>query len=230
MAFYRISLTDGTLVAQRTIDDKTILNAYSVAIVDLNGNGQKQLLTNNHQKKDSENGVYAYTVPTDIMTGEWTKYTLASDFKNAFSIFVPNMAPGFPYAVYPDMNNKERAHIMIAGDGDHSMHVLTPEGDSNGYEFKDYVVVDASGTVGALAFADLDEDNWLEVYMPNYDKGYIQVWKISAAKSSDKSQLSAVELQSVESCINGIIACAQPVETVVNDFVGLIHGNLSDLS
>lgn len=142
------------------------------------------MLTNNHETKDSENGVYVYTVPSDMMTGEWTKYTLASHFENAFSLFVPNMSPGFPYAVYPNGDTNGRAHIMIAGDGDYSMHCLTPSGDANGYSYTDYVVVDANGTVGALAFADLDDDGWLEVYMPNYNKGYIEVWKINAASSA----------------------------------------------
>jgi len=31
------------------------------------------------------------------------------------------------------------------------------------------VIEDADGTVGALAFSDLDGDGWVEVWMPNYD-------------------------------------------------------------
>jgi len=33
---YRVSLKDGTLISSVTIDDKTILDAYSVSIVNLN--------------------------------------------------------------------------------------------------------------------------------------------------------------------------------------------------
>ena len=73
------------------------------------------------------------------MTGTFEKFTLASDFKNAFSLFVPNMAPGFPYAVWPHGKEKhERAHILVAGDGSHDAHVLVPTGDSSKFEYEDY--------------------------------------------------------------------------------------------
>jgi len=138
-------------------------------------------LINNHEKDEKTNGVYAYTVPDDLMTGTFEKYTLASGFKNAFSLFVPGMAPGFPYAVWPNGYKKgERAHILIAGDGDYDAHVLVPTGDASSFEYENYVVVEAHGTVGALATADLDGDGWLEMYMPNYDKGYVEVYKLSS--------------------------------------------------
>ena len=188
VALYRVSTKDGSLVGSRTIDDSTILDAYSVALVDLNGDGKKELLVNNHEKDDATNGVFAYTVPDDLMTGDFTKYTLASGFKNAWSLTVPNMAPGFPYAVWPQgYQSGERAHILVAGDGDHRAHVLVPTGDASKFEYEDDVVVDAGGTVGALATADLDGDGWLEMYMPNYDKGYIEVFKISAAATEQTS-------------------------------------------
>lgn len=87
---------DGTLVDSRLIDD-TILSAYSVSYTDLNGDGIKELMVNNHEKDDSTNGIWAYEMPTYWMTGDFKKRTIATDFKNAFSITVPNMAPGFPY-------------------------------------------------------------------------------------------------------------------------------------
>lgn len=184
VAFYRVSTVDGTLVESRTIDDSTILDAYSVALVDLNGDGKRELLVNNHEKDDKTNGVFAYTVPDDLMTGTFEKYTIASGFKNAWSLFVPNMAPGFPYAVWPHGYKRgERAHILVAGDGDHDAHILAPTGDASSFEYEDYIAVEAGGTVGALATADLDGDGWLEMYMPNYDKGYIQVFKLAAAAS-----------------------------------------------
>ena len=130
LALYRVSTLDGTLVDSRTIDDETILDAYSVALVDLNNDGNLELLVNNHESDDKTNGVYAYTVPADPMTGDFVKYTIASDFKNARSLMVSNMAPGFPYAVWPNgKKSGERAHILVAGDGDHKAHVLQPTGD-----------------------------------------------------------------------------------------------------
>lgn len=184
LALYRVSTKDGTLVGQRTIDDTTILSAYSVTMVDLNGDGKKVLLTNNHEKDEKTNGVYAYTMPDDLMTGEFKKYTLASGFKNAFSLFVPGMSPGFPYAVWPNgKKDGERAHILIAGDGDFDTHVLTPIGDAAKFEYQNDIVVKAKGTIGALATADYDNNGWLEMYMPNYDKGYIEVFTITKAST-----------------------------------------------
>jgi len=54
LSVYRVSLTDGTLVDSRVIDSNTIKlggsetkRTYSATPVDLNGDGNKQLLVNN---------------------------------------------------------------------------------------------------------------------------------------------------------------------------------------
>ena len=49
----RISTVDGSLVATKTIDDTKIDSAYNVAMVDLNSDGNRQLMVNNHET-DSE--------------------------------------------------------------------------------------------------------------------------------------------------------------------------------
>lgn len=72
---------------------------------------------------------------------------------------------------------------MVAGDGDHSAHCLFPSGDSEEFEYTDYVFEKAGGTVGALAFSDLDQDGWLEVWMPNYDSSYIELFTMKAASN-----------------------------------------------
>ena len=41
LGVYRVSLTDGSLIDSRIIDDKEILHAYSAGLVDLNGDGKK---------------------------------------------------------------------------------------------------------------------------------------------------------------------------------------------
>ena len=139
---------------------------------------------NNHEKSSKTNGIWAYTVPTDLMTGDFIKYTVAAGFQTKFSLLVPNMSPGFPYAVWPDLSTKdsEVAHIMVAGDGDHSVHILDST-DPTTFAYDNVVVKDEGGTVGALAFGDLDGDGWLEVYVPNYDQSYIEVFKTSKASA-----------------------------------------------
>jgi len=70
--------------------------------LDVNGDGVKELLVNNHETDNSKAGVFLYSVPKDLFNGDYVKTTIASGFKNAFSLTVPNMCPGFPYAVYPN--------------------------------------------------------------------------------------------------------------------------------
>lgn len=48
LSMHRISTKDGTLVASKVIDDTNILSAYNVSMVDLNGDGSRQLMVNNH--------------------------------------------------------------------------------------------------------------------------------------------------------------------------------------
>lgn len=124
------------------------------------------------------------------MNDDWTRKTIASDFHNAFSITVPNMAPGFAYAVYPNgYHAKERAHIFVAGDGDHSAHVLYPTGDKDSFEYDDQIFDNAKSTVGCLAFSDLDEDGWQEVWVPAYDKSTIELFKMSSASSTQQPEI-----------------------------------------
>lgn len=177
LGVHRVSLKDGSLVESRIIDDTT-LHAYSVQLVDLNGDGKKELMMNNHEKDNKTNGIWAYTVPEDIMTGTFEKYPITTGFKNAFSLTVPNMAPGFPYPVWPNSatRGKERAHIMIAGDGDHSVSIAYPTGDASKFEYTRSVLKDEGGTVGALTFSDLDKNNWQEMWVPNYDNSFIEVF------------------------------------------------------
>jgi hypothetical protein len=184
---HRISTVDGSLVQSKIIDDSLILSAYNVSLVDLNGDGTRELLVNNHETKNKLDGIWAYEFPKDPMNDDWSRYTVASGFKNAFSLTVPNMSPGFAYAMYPNgYKEGERAHIMVAGDGDHSAHALYPTGDASLFEYENTIFDNAKGTVGCLAFSDLDNDGWTEIWMPNYDKSYIELWKLSAKSTAEE--------------------------------------------
>jgi len=183
VSFYRVSTKDGTFVEKRIIDTD-ILSAYSVTYADLNGDGEKELMVNNHETKDSLNGIWAYSFPRNWMTGEYTKHTLTTDFHNAFSITVPNMSPGFPYPFYPQTKDEGKkhtpAHILVAGDGDHSAWLMTPT-DTKNFGWDRDLIKNMKGTVGALTWDDLDNDGWNEVWVPNYDDSKMEVFKFSAA-------------------------------------------------
>jgi len=138
---------------------------------------------NNHEKDSTTNGIWAYTVPADLMTGDFDKYTITTGFVNARSLTVQNMSPGFIYAVWPDTatEGSDRAHILIAGDGDHSVSIASPTGNAENFEYSRVAIKNEGGTVGALAFSDLDGNQWQEMWVPNYDDAFIEVYLFSAA-------------------------------------------------
>ena len=161
LAVYRVSTEDGTLVAQKTIDDTTILHAYSAKLVDLNGDGQKQLLVNNWERDGDDNGVYAYTVPDDIINGSFEKYDIATGFDISWDYWFSFIGgPGYPYTFYPDGNEVGRAKILVCGHGNQSAWLLTPTGDASNFEYERHEIIDGHAVIGAMDTADLDEDGY----------------------------------------------------------------------
>jgi len=106
LAMYRVETNTGNLVqgegSWRVIDDQNIYGASSIQLVDLNNDGQKQLLCSNFDSDPLKNGVFAYTVPTDKVNGTYDRYVIASGFEPYNALFFTPRAPGFPYAVWPD--------------------------------------------------------------------------------------------------------------------------------
>lgn len=102
------------------------------------------------------------------------------------------MSPGFPYVVYPKKG--AQAHILIAGDGDQSVHLLRPDGQGS---FKREVIKNLGGTVGSLAVYDLDGDGYQEFFVPNYDKNYIEVYQFydgtSQSTSTEEEEVQTME-------------------------------------
>ncbi len=88
-----------------------------------------------------------------------------------------NMCPGFPYPIYPDLARQGgMAHILIAGDGDHSAHLLRPTGDPEEM-YQREVIRNFEGTIGAITTSDVNQNGWLEFYVANYDKNYIEIFE-----------------------------------------------------
>ena len=42
--------------------------------------------------------------------------------------------------------------------------------------------MEGKGTIGCMVFTDYDNDSWTEVWVPNYDKGTIDLFKLSTAE------------------------------------------------
>lgn len=179
LGVYRVSLTDGSLVDKRIIDDTEIKHAYAAELVDLNGDGKKQLLANNWEKKG--NGVWAYTVPDDLINGTFEKFTIATDFDISWKYALFTIGgPGYHYIFYPDLEDKSgRAHILLCGHGDQRAYLLTPTGDSEKFEYERHEIKNFGAVLGGMALSDLDGDGHPEVWMAAYEKGYIEAFKTS---------------------------------------------------
>jgi hypothetical protein len=174
LKLYEISKSNGALLNSRSIDSD-IDQAYSVRYMDIDHDGREELLVNNHESNDASAAVFLYNVPEDIQEGQWTRKVIANGFKNARGM--NNMCPGFPYPVYPNTAKQSGyAHILIAGDGDHSAHLLRPTGDPEEIYQKE-LIKNFEGTVGAITTSDVNENGWLEFYVANYDKNYVEVFE-----------------------------------------------------
>jgi len=66
--------------------------------------------------------------------------------------------------------------------------MLYPSGNAKTFDYSDTIYAAAGGTVGCLETSDLDQDGWLEVWTPNYDGSYIELFKISPIKAAELLQ------------------------------------------
>ena len=181
-----INRNGGGLISRRVFDD-TLGPAYMSQVVDLNGDGKLDILATNHEKKEADSHVYAYEIPepSQWATAEFKRHVIASNFKPVKSMFVPQMAPGFAYAMFPHKETANtkgaRPHIVIAGDGDFSAWMMTPVGGVGSFEFDKTLIKEEKGTVGSIALGDVTGNGFMDVLIPNYDKGYIELWQCSEA-------------------------------------------------
>lgn len=191
IAAIRVSTLDGSLVETRVIDNNSIkldgskvTAAYSLTMVDLNGDGDRQLIFNNWIADTSLNGYWIYKVPADVMNGTYEKIALKTGFSMAWKyLFTPIAGPGYPYLFYPDGDTNARAHILLCGHGNEKLWLATPTGNAADFDYQIDEVLDAGAVVPGLKLADLDNDGYPEIYMANYQKGYIQVIKTSPASN-----------------------------------------------
>ena len=177
----RISLTEmeigkpkPTVEYHRAIDT-TIGSAYHVEIVDLEDNGKKSLLVTNHETKAENGAVFIYDIPFEnLRSGTFKRHKIAKDFVIRGRGF-NEAVPGIAYSIYPNNNlRKGNKHIVISGDGSHQAYLLKPK---ESYKYEKSVIRNVGGTCGSLAFEDVDNDGWKEIFIPNYDSGEVFVYK-----------------------------------------------------
>ena len=137
--------------------------------VDLNGDGEKQILFGNWEYDSSINGIWVYEVPTDPFSGTFVKYTITTGFEPSWKYAILGIGgPGFPFPFYPDGDTNSRAHILVNGHASDELYLLTPIGDASNYEYQRDTIVSQGAVIPHLAQGDLDGDGYNEIYMTNF--------------------------------------------------------------
>lgn len=171
-----LSTKDGSLVAARDID-LTIGPAYVAIMVDLNEDGRQELVVTNH-KGGSGGEVYAYTIPADVIKGNYARYLLASNF----TVTEPGSnqyAPGYVYTFRPNTDYTGRPYLLLAGDGSQRAYVMEPT--DTDFAYTTNVLFDAKGVVGTVGYGNgLLPGGWAELFVPDYDGNTLHAFAAEA--------------------------------------------------
>ena len=169
-----VSTTNATVISERDIDT-TIGPAYDTIFVDLNMDGNKELVVTNH--KDGKGGeVYAYEVPKDVIKGSYTKHLLASNF-TVTEPGVDQAAPGFVYAFKPNITYTEKPFLLIAGDGSQKAYILQPTDQD--FVYNTTLLLSVNGVVGSVGLSNLiGPEKWVEFFVPDYDENRLYAFTL----------------------------------------------------
>lgn len=177
----------------RIIDD-TIGRVFSVDVVDLDGDGEDELLVTNHVSDESLSGVYAYEIPPtkadgtrDLEAGNFTKHIIATGFKTKFSLLPGGASPGFSYAFHPEVGASGPRHILVEGDGSHEVVHLSPRAGVR-LVYDRELVADVGGTTGSLLIQDLTGDGIVDVLVPNNDDHKLTAFTFVCAGRGAKAE------------------------------------------
>ncbi|XP_059179524.1 uncharacterized protein LOC131958472 [Physella acuta] len=150
---------------------------FDVVIADVNADGKLDIVATTN---DEHNGtVLVYQVPADFRSGTYTRHLLTSGYASK-SIGPNKGGPGSPYVVKTGASNTKPS-ILVAGDDAAVVSLLTPAAPSDpnnwNYARNDFLTT-GSSTVGGLSFADVDGDGRVELFVPSYDEGKVDVYRL----------------------------------------------------
>lgn len=162
----------GVKSGSRVIDSTALGKPFAVDIVDVDGDGKKELLVTNHQDNEDavKPGVFVYEIPDDLEGGEYTRHTITQGISRCKVDDAGVGSPGFANAFYPKVGMTGPKHIITAGDGSFDIWFSKPTGKRFEYETD---VIDFDGTTGQLMLHDISGDGIMDVLVPDND-----YWKI----------------------------------------------------
>ena len=176
--FYQI---DG--VWESKILDQELGSGFDLAYVDLNGDSKPEILATNHENNNRAS-VFAYEIPQKPLEQEWKRHTLLTGIETRQG-GMGQGSPGAATAFYPNTNSIDgKPWILVSGDGSQRAHLLRPISDEySNWTYEESILVDAGCTVGHIAIGDVDSDGWVEIFVPAYDSGSIEVFTSSPKAS-----------------------------------------------
>lgn len=168
-------------VQSRLIDGK-MGAPFDALEADLNNDGQMDLLATNHQHATNESAVFAYVIPEDWRMAEWERHVLSSDIPTLK--VGPNQAsPGQAIAFHPAVNDTStKPFIALSGDGSEYAYILTADSeDPDDWSYTRNDLLFTACTVGQISVEDVNDDGWVEVFVPAYENGTVWVYSYAPA-------------------------------------------------
>jgi len=154
-------------------------NGFGCTWVDLNGDGQLDLLATNHLNKNGS--VFGYTWSGDLADNNTKveKFVLATGF-SAVTDAQGTASPGDAIPFYPRAGEKTgKPLILVSADNGNAFYVLSPESqDPTNMNYKSQFIEYVGADVGRIAIGDTDGDGMNEFFLPAYDLGQVVHYKL----------------------------------------------------
>lgn len=169
-------------IESRLIDGGADGPWFNLQRVDLDLDGKDELMVTSN-RDDGLGALYAFSIPTDYRSGNWTKSVLASGYRPATG-GTGKGAPGTARAFNPrkDDAGKKRPVIILSGDDAGTVDLLSPVSSEVGdftYASARLCTSESKGTIGTVAVGDADGDGSAELFVPFFSDNRVEVYSFS---------------------------------------------------
>ncbi|XP_071799351.1 uncharacterized protein [Asterias amurensis] len=172
------SWSDPSKIKHRVIEEIVDERYFDIELVDLNADGQLDLLVSVNSDKNGK--LVAYEIPQDFRTGAWKRHVIAEGFIPSNIIITEgNGSPGIPRAFYPEpRGDRYKPMILLTGDDDSNVYLFesTSDNDPSVWTYTMTSIFYAQGTIGGPVIKDIDGDGYAEVFIPAYSEGTLNVY------------------------------------------------------
>ena len=175
---------NSTAVRSVVIDtDEDKAPFFSVAWVDVNGDGKKDLLASTNEA-NGRGGVYAYEQPQGAgnwRTERWTKRTLATGYKPTKAFLPGRGSPGTAEVFHIHTGSlggaaAPRPAVVVSADDGGFVDLLLPTGAPSSWGFAKHRIINSTGTVGTVAVGDMTGDGLVELAVPLYAENKVAIY------------------------------------------------------